>query len=273
MRRLLAATGSDGTIPGYSAAQPPASRYGLTVTAQPGDDLNALVTAAGEGRVAGTRSRVILQPGDYADQRIATVDGVDLVGATAAPADVVVHAAGGVAPLFSPINTQAAQLLGIYVAGITFRLDAGAGSGQYAMHMHAAGLQVFERCLFASLSPDRPTAVGADMDAGSLTYFLGCTFVPLEGAASNFHGTDTNATALRLVISGATSTGTLIYDSLGSGQDDEVWIVGGDVPAVTLAGAAAHGRVDPAFPVTLLRSATYEASSTPAPSPIAMRAP
>lgn len=219
---VLPPAGTGAAVDGYSEAMPTAAQYGARVAyvgaARTYTTISAGITYAATLRTGTQRALVIVDPGSYTEQAT-TVPYVDLVGATADPADVVLHhpaPSGG-----SPLNTGGGP---VYVGGITCRLDAGThgGSGTYSWHHHGSDVTILELVLFDS-EAGTEAGFGMDGDTGSLTYLIDCA---ATAGSTNLHGQLTNAEPLRFAVVRGTYALTFAYNDLESGKADELWLVG-----------------------------------------------
>lgn len=251
---LLTATGggappdTSGVYALYSSAMPDASSHeGRTVRVGATRDHTTIVSgiATADALRGGTgRALVIIDPGTYTEQ-VSTAIGVDMAGSTGNPADITIQHTCPTG--FSPLNTWGGPL---WVGGITVKTIAypeRTGTGTYSIHHHGSGLTIFERVTLDN--PDKGS-IGMDGDEGSDTWLIDCTIANNVGGSdlvTNMHGAPDNTAPLRLVYDNCDTNGLGVnYNSLDSGQDDELYVIGGSVPLVYVNGSATTAVIDPA---------------------------
>lgn len=172
---------------------------------------------------------IIIDPGTYRE----TVT-------TPAAGTVALFGAGPGAQVIAPDDAKAVGVLttggSVYVEGMEFVLPATTTGTwpKYPLHGTSSGSSAFVDVTWTArnttIAQGRPSAVGADMGPRSTTTFLRNVFDGTTGSglATNLHGWAANTDPLTVVFADCTTvqTQTTGYDSLGSGQADEVWIIG-----------------------------------------------
>lgn len=246
---LLAATSvaaNDPVYALYSTTMP--NQHATIVRVGPTRDATTVAAGITQATIAATgakRSLVVIDPGVYTEQ-IQTVPRVDIAGATGNPDDVTIQHPCPTG--FSPINTNGGP---VWIGGVTSKLltfPDRTGTGIYSIHHHGSSMTIFEKVVMDA--EEGVGNIGMDGDAGSATWLIDCTIANRIGSdtlATNMHGAPSNTSPLTLVYDNLAAEGLGVnYNSLNSGQADEVYVQGGSVARVNVQGSATVAHIDPA---------------------------
>lgn len=176
----------------------------------------------GTPRVALYRSVIVLDPGEYTipGETLQLIGGIDIVGATGDPADVIITI--GEMFAFNTVND-------LYMGGLTYHLpDVPSPSKSYAVHMTGMALDtpvtaIYENCKFIDEDNSRPGgALGWDAPDNSYALLVGCEIE--SDRRIIFHG-DLSPVGVKVAMLDTHFTGAGSIPSAVSGIDN-VWTVG-----------------------------------------------
>lgn len=220
---------------------------------------------ATEGQVTATpnhRVDILVDPGTYSEV-IVTPAWVALYAVDPTPGATILTHTNPAGLSTSDLGTLATAGA-LYWEGIDIHLNKPAGEEanwpKYPVHHVSSRTAIFARTKFRTRTTTGAigaglTTFGTDGAGGSTTILYRCDF---DGGGTNNHGAATNTTPQTWAYIDCTATHGVNYNAMSS-IADEVWITGGSVGSVTVAGAGTVTHRDPASGATLTTTGTQDA--------------